>query len=108
MNKEWLDEDGVYPTEAALEKISNWPYEEIPICFEFMKDIWEYSDMGFWEEEETEDHLFQRPVHQYYISTGGWSGNESIIHALEKNWIIWRTTWVQSRRGGHYIFERRT
>ena len=107
MNKEWLDEDGVYPTEEALEKIRTWPYEDIPGCFEFMKDIWTYADEGYWEEQETEDPLFERPILQYHISTGGWSGNEDIIRALEKNWIIWHGTWTQSRRGGHYIFERK-
>jgi hypothetical protein len=44
-------------------------------------------------------------VQRFDISTAGWSGNESLIRAMEKNSFMWATTWVQSRRGGHYIFE---
>jgi len=28
-----------------------------------------------------------------------------IIRAMEENNSIWSLVWVQSRRGGHYIFE---
>lgn len=109
MNPEWLDEDGVYPTDEALEKITNWSADDIAGCFTFMKDIWTYADCGYWHEYETEGQLYRvtkKKVYRYEISTGGWSGNESIIAALEKNWMIYIMTWVQSRRGGHYIFER--
>jgi len=43
----------------------------------------------------------------YNISTGGWSGNESIIHEMQENSMMWHLNWVQSCRGGHYIFELR-
>lgn len=49
--------------------------------------------------------ISDRPIIRYTFSTGGWSGNEDLIRAMEQNWMIWSLTWVQSRRGGHYIFE---
>jgi hypothetical protein len=106
---EWLDEDG-YPTEEALDKIKKWPYNDVRGLFDFIHDIWYYADSNYWREEfVTKDDYngmeFDRPRKRYYISTIGWSGNESIIHALKENEIIWCMHWVQSRRGGHYIFE---
>ena len=50
-------------------------------------------------------NLLSRLLHLFRISTGGWSGNESIIRAMERNGMMWHLNWVQSRRGGHYIFE---
>lgn len=43
-------------------------------------------------------------VVRMYYSTGGWSGHEELISELEGTWF-WMFCWVQSRRGGHYIFE---
>lgn len=103
-----LDDDG-YPTETALDIIREWPFtmgdREL---FVFIKSIWWMADWG-WKEgiEPSERELVER-VYRYRISTGGWSGNESIIQALQENkWCMWYLTWVQSRRGGHYIFELR-
>ena len=105
MNQDFLDEDG-YPTDHALELIENWPFRDARGCFEFVKDLWYSADYGWRETDEPHEIWPERMVHRYYISTCGWSGNESIIRALEnnKNWI-WTLNWVQSRRGGHYIFE---
>lgn len=105
MNAEWLDEDGVYPTEDALKKIEDWPWEDLLGCFEFIEDIWLYADSGYWVEIDALSEIFKTPVHRYHISTAGWSGNEDIIRALQKNHMIWLLVWYQSRRGGHYIFE---
>ena len=58
-----------------------------------------------WTEEDAIDEVFDKKVRRYKISTGGWSGNESIIHSMQKADFMWNLNWVQSRRGGHYIFE---
>jgi hypothetical protein len=104
MLKEMLDEEG-YPTEAALEIIELWPFERTLGWFDFIKDLWAYTDWGWRENEEPHEYRKNTMVRRFKISTAGWSGNELLIRHMEKNVAVWHTTWVQSRRGGHYIFE---
>ena len=88
-----------YPTEEELKTISDWPiptkesnYQDL---MTFIEGIWWMPDWGWTKKRGG----------LYYVSTGGWSGNEDIIQAMQKNFIFWGATWVQSRRGGHYIFK---
>ncbi len=105
---EWLDENG-YPTEDALRYIKDWdwrdkPTSEYTALFDVIQSIWWSPEFG-WHDEDVECEITNRTVRRYTLSTGGWSGNESLIEALQSNWIVWSVTWEQSRRGGHYIFE---
>lgn len=86
--------DREYPTKKELKKIEKWPRNDFTGLMDFVHDLWKYADCGYWVQKHKE----------YYISTAGWSGNEDIISALEKNWTFWVLCWQQSRRGGHYIF----
>lgn len=38
------------------------------------------------------------------FATGGWSGNEDLIAALEDNEVFWLMSWEASFRGGLYHF----
>ncbi len=96
---DFLDQDG-YPTEEALDKIAKWHYNDPKGWFAFIKEIWWMKNWG-WHENETDNGI------EYNISTGGWSGNESIIRAMQQTDFLWTITWYQSTRGGHYIFEVR-
>lgn len=105
---EYLDEDG-YPTEAALEKIEQWDYKDgWTELLEFVCSLWLYSDFGYWDKEKNVTTIdlpnYTVVADVYSMSTGGWSGNETIIGALRKNWMFWNFCWEQSKRGGHYIF----
>jgi len=100
---DFLDDDG-YPTDDALEIISKWHWDDIAGWFDFISGIWYLRSWG-WSEGETVDEWSGDKMYLYTISTAGWSGNESIIHAMKENHMLWTITWVQSRRGGHYIFE---
>lgn len=102
-SSDFLDENG-YPTDEAETTITNWPHEDWRGLMAFVKSLWRYSEM--WNEKPSTD-LSGKPVTEYEVSTGGWSGNESLIYAMKQNRMFWMFCWVQSRRGGHYIFEVR-
>lgn len=99
-----FDEDG-YPTDEALQIVKLWHWDDIPGWFKFIKELWWMPDWGWKEIEEPHSRKKNEMVKEHHISTGGWSGNESIIHAMEKNDMMWHLCWEQSRRGGHYIFQ---
>jgi hypothetical protein len=84
-----------YPDDAELKKIAKWPLDDLEGLLEYVRQRWQYADAGYWRQRGG----------KYWISTAGWSGNESIIGALEENYVFWAICWLQSRRGGHYIFE---
>lgn len=100
---DFLDEEG-YPTEDAYLVIEKWHWIDEKGWFDFIKSIWHLASWGWKEKEEPHDWKDEM-VTRYHISTAGWSGNEAIIRAMENNHMMWHLTWVQSRRGGHYIFE---
>lgn len=100
---DFLDEDG-YPTDEALAIIEHWGWwSGYPELMKFIEGLWSFKEFGWHKIEHKEDG---ESVIEYQISTAGWSGNESLIYALQENkWHAWSMIWVQSRRGGHYIFE---
>ncbi len=93
-----FDEHG-YPAEETLKAIEKWPYEDGFVeLMEFVAKAWN-EDYGKVEKEEREGEMV------YKFVTGGWSGNESIIGALERNFVFWGLCWVKSERGGYFEFE---
>jgi hypothetical protein len=104
-HNELLDDDG-YPTEAALDVVKLWHWTDAQGWFKFIRSLWAYRDWG-WTEGTDIDDWDDSQAYRYHISTAGWSGNESIIRAMQDNHMMWHLNWVQSRRGGHYIFEIR-
>jgi len=98
-----------YPTEETLKTIEEWKilnFNEIPKILEYVYTGWNYKEWG-WSKNKRRHRAYKGgPLRRYYhISTGGWSGNESLISAMENNHILWSLIFVQHRRGGHYIFE---
>jgi len=87
-----------YPEESELQKIKEWGYNDFPGLMEYVKSLWKYADCGDWKEEGR----------IYIISTGGWSGNEDIIAALQENLMFWTCCAMSWKRGGHYEFEVKT
>lgn len=86
-----------YPSEGDLARIRAWPHSDMRGLLAFVHSLWCWPDWG-WDESEDEGRTL------YTISTGGWSGNEDLIEALESNHPFWMMCWLSSRRGGHYEF----
>jgi len=88
-----MDADG-YPDEEELKRIREWPPQDGYVTLlEYVRILWRYQD------------YFTRSSNRYYLSTGGWSGNESLVEALAQNMVFWAMCWRLSKRGGHYEFE---
>lgn len=85
--------DDGYPTEEELTRIKEWDYKDFVGLMEFLGELWDYKDFGWKQNDYT-----------YTLSTAGWSGNESLIDALQENSMFWTVCWQSSRRGGHYVF----
>ena len=99
-----------YPTEAELRKVRNWHWDQgFDELMAYVRSLWWMPDWG-WRETGRRPSEIQawshKPGTRYYdISTGGWSGNESLIDALERNRnLFWAICWERSRKGGHYLF----
>lgn len=91
-----FDEDG-YPTEETEKEIREWDFHDFAGLMQFVQRAWHYGAEYF---KPTTEHMWE-------VSTGGWSGNESLIAAMKANTIFWALCWVSSRRGGHYEFKVR-
>jgi hypothetical protein len=93
-----MDEDG-YPEQSDLDAIENWQFMNHNGCvalMTFVKSLWWPDGVYGWRQRGR----------FYRLSTGGWSGNESIIAALRDNKrFFWHLCWKQTRRGGGYMFE---
>lgn len=90
--------DDVYPTETELESIEKWPIgssADITALLDVVRAMWWCRENG----------VVRSAENIWELHTWGWSGNEDIIEALQKNLIFWGVAWVSSRRGGHYEFE---
>lgn len=89
-----LDRDG-YPEDDALDKIRLWDVKGEQDCkalLDFVETLWCYPT--YFEENDG----------VYEISTGGWSGNESLIEAMYDNTMFQLLCSAASRHGGHFVF----
>lgn len=100
-----FNEDG-YPTEKTLRLLKKWPYQDARGALEFMRAAWSYPERATAELTTAEKSVVgQEPGYEYFrFSTGGWSGNEDLIGALQENVMVWNLTWQLSARGGLYVF----
>lgn len=92
-----MDKDG-YPEEHELLTIEKWDIQN-----KHIDDLFGYISLKW----STYGHIVRKNRKKEFeirLSTGGWSGNESIIEALQRNNLVWGLYWYRSQRGGHYWF----
>lgn len=84
-----------YPRPEELEKIENWPFEDVLGLIEYIQGLWWMPEWGF---------EYKPKSKKLELHTGGWSGNEDIIRALMHT-SLWVLYWEKTIRGGHYYFK---
>jgi hypothetical protein len=92
--------DETYPTEEELLRLTTWDCsssESVKRLLAEIERMWWMSEWGY--------KLTGTRVLRLQLHTGGWSGNESIIEALQGNFIFWSMSWIRSQLGGHYWFK---
>lgn len=99
-----MDSDG-YPDKNELDTIRKWECTDFDGLMEYVQPLWSYPDR-FYKEKQL-DRITNKQKDRWYLSTGGWSGNENLIGAMQDNTMWWMLFWYQSRVGGHYWFEGR-
>jgi hypothetical protein len=88
-----------YPTDEDLARIRTWKIanrEDILDLLEVVRSLWHYADFHGFEMNEERTNL--------KLNTYGWSGNESVVEALQENFSFWACCWRLHQRGGHYEF----
>ena len=105
-----FDKDG-YPTEETLRVIQEWPHPFTGLRA-YVKECWRYDDHirvatvdDFPASCELEKSVIFKPSYATVLITGGWSGNESIVGALESNLPFYGMSWIASYRGGKHLFQ---
>lgn len=94
-----LWDDG-YPTDAALDLITGFTGTHAEL-FALVRELW--SPYGVMHIALTDDSREIAAV----LVTGGWSGNESIVGALENSFYVQMRLWHSSTRGGRHEYRVR-
>jgi hypothetical protein len=96
--------DGDYPTEETLDRIRTTPPRD---ALALAERAWHYDGWATRELDAHERALVHADPGEAFLrfATGGWSGNESLIDALEANLLVRALCWRLSSRGGLHIYE---
>jgi len=103
-----FDADG-YPTDETLEIIKKWPMKSglhANALLDFVAAAWHWPDFGVSHELKPAEAevVHAEPGDRYLrLATGGWSGNESLIAALDHSMGAFGT-WRLSSAGGLHIY----
>ena len=101
-----FDRDG-YPTEETLSTIREWPIDALAdtaAAMDFAGRAWAYPKCWECVEKWTDPDWSSHMMRVYRFSTAGWSGNESIVEAIEANVMLQTLGAWSWQRGGHYEY----
>ena len=100
------DIDG-YPTKRELEPIKIWDITEQGLdgFVELIRAAWNHNYGRFTITSEPDELDPEKQVKFLILATGGWSGNESVMEAIDDNKWFNFYCWEESRRGGYYKFK---
>lgn len=84
-----------YPSEQELDKIRKWDWRDPDGLAQYICTLWYYPDYT---------KLTGKRIRKLWLATGGWSGNEDIVGALQQN-SFWTFYWQKSVSGGAYWFK---
>ena len=104
-----FDKDG-YPTDETLALIENWSPLDVRGLLRFIAEAWKYSDRAPHRIDYTSsfvEALLEPGYELWYATTGGWSGNEELIRAFQRNLTAWSLSWKASVSGGAYYWRVR-
>lgn len=91
-------------TKKDLQQLSGWDVFDAHNLIKRIKEMW--VNQSYIKESWGIDRVWHKnPVLIFELHTGGWSGNEEIIKALQDNKLFWLMWWQKTERGGHYTFE---
>lgn len=90
--KPTFDADG-YPTDETETAIKEWDVKDKTGWMEYIHAAWNHNYGRIWNVNDC-----------IHMATGGWSGNESIICAMQQNFVLWFLMWESSHRGGLFAF----
>jgi len=90
------DHDG-YPTDDELLAIREYDVIHQPVMglVDLIGACWNWGIREGW---------LNKKRTRLYLATGGWSGNEEIIEALQDNLMFWSCCWYMSKSGGAFWF----
>jgi len=97
-----------YPTEGTLDIIRRWEIvtaQDAIDAMEYVGQAWSYPT--HWTVERGWNDDLGHPKARYVFSTGGWSGNEELVEAIEANVMLQTLGAWSWRRGGHYEYRFR-
>jgi hypothetical protein len=94
-----LDDEG-YPTDKFLKWVEKFnPLEHQLLNFlNVLFENWCHGNCGYKLKKKYAGYC------SLELHTLGWSGNESLIRALEANLYFFLLYWKKTERGGHYYF----
>ena len=83
-----------YPSEADIKAIEEFKGKPLDLA-SLVCTTWKYEDYAKMTHRNGKTYL--------RLATGGWSGNEEVIYALQGT-MFWAVYWHRSTRGGLYEF----